>query len=199
MREVMKKAFFIMFFLLLNFCFGYSNTQIANAIAKVAKTEGIGTKILYTIIKIESDFEPFAISFLTNEANAKYFKTLENENIRIKISNYSLNREKWVVAIKPSNEAYAIEITKLLVKDGFSVDAGLGQINSVNYSLDEIDKIFNPTYNLTKCAKVLRKCYNHKNKDLKNTIECYNYGMRNRHSNPYYKRFYEHYKKEFMQ
>ena len=196
----MRKFFYILC-CFITICFGYSNKDIANAIASVAKNEGIGTKILYTIVKIESNFEPFAISFLTNEKNAKYFKSLENKNISIKISNYSLNKAKWVVSIKPINETYAVEITKLLVRDGFSVDAGLGQINSVNYKEEEIEKIFDPVYNLTKCAKVLRKCYNHnhKNKDLKDTIECYNYGMRNRHSNPYYKKFYEHYKKEFLE
>ena len=134
---------------------------------------------------------------MTNEQNAKYFKKLENKNVKITISNYSLNRAKWVVAIKPINEAYAREIAKMLIKDGFSIDVGLGQINSVNFSKDELDDIFNPEFNLKKCAKVLRKCYNAKSKDMRNTIECYNYGMRNRHSNPYYKRFYEHYKKEF--
>lgn len=186
--------FFILFFLNLS---AYTNSQIADAIKDVSKTQGVGVKILYTIIKIESNFEPFAISFLTNEQNAKYFKKLENKNIKITISNYSLNRAKWVVAIKPINEAHAREIAKMLIKDGFSIDVGLGQINSVNFSKDELDDIFNPEFNLRKCAKVLRKCYNAKSKDMRQTIECYNYGMRNRHSNPYYKRFYEHYKKEF--
>ena len=186
--------FFILFCLNLS---AYTNSQIADAIADVSKTQGVGVKILYTIIKIESNFEPFAISFLTNEQNAKYFKKLENKNVKITISNYSLNRAKWVVAIKPINEAYAREIAKMLIKDGFSIDVGLGQINSVNFSKDELDDIFNPEFNLRKCAKVLRKCYNAKSKDMRQTIECYNYGMRNRHSNPYYKRFYEHYKKEF--
>jgi len=177
--------------------FGYTNREIAQAISDVATQEGIGVKVLYTIIKIESNFEPFAISFLTNEENAKYFKSLESANAKVTISNYSLNRAKWVVAIKPANEQYARGILRLLVENGFSVDAGLGQINSVNYTLDEIDYIFEPHYNLRKSAKVLRRCFDAKFKDMQKTIECYNYGMRNRNSNPYYKRFYEHYKKEF--
>ncbi|MSN96926.1 lytic transglycosylase domain-containing protein [Campylobacter sp. FMV-PI01] len=178
-----------------SFCFTYE--EILHTIKNVAATNGISPKILYTIIKIESDFEPFAISFLTNKENAIYYKNLENQNIIIKIGPYSLNRNKWVVYIEPKNEYLAKEIAKILIKSGFSVDVGLGQINSQNFNENEIDLIFDPTYNLTKSAKILRKCFNAKNKDMQKTIECYNYGMRNRNSQPYYIRFYQHYIKEF--
>lgn len=177
--------------------FSYSYKDILYAIKDVATQNGVSPRILYTIVKIESNFNPYAISFLTNEENAKYYKTLENKNISIKISPYSLNKNRWVVSMSPKYESYAIGVLKELIKNGFSVDAGLGQLNSVNFENYEIDRIFNPTYNLTKCVGVLRKCFNAKNKDLQKTIECYNYGMRNRGSNPYYRRFYEHYQKEF--
>lgn len=192
----MKFKTVFLFFLLIKNLLAYSHDEIIDAIVDVSRKEGVASSILYTIIKIESNFKPFAISFLTNKENALYFKSLETNNISIKISNYSLNRNKWVVAINPINEEYAKEILKLLIKNGFSVDVGLGQLNSYNFTTKDIENIFNPTYNLTKCAKVLRKCYKVKNKDLQKTIECYNYGMRNRNSNPYYKRFYEHYMKE---
>lgn len=175
----------------------YTTDQIYYAINSVAKEYKISPKILYTIVKIESNFRPFAISFLTNKENAEYFKSLESRQVKITISNYSLNRSKWVVAIHPSNEKAAKQIAKLLVEDGFSVDVGLGQINSINFTVAEIDKIFDPKYNLKKGAKVLRDCFDAKNGDLEYTIECYNYGMRNRSSNPYYRRFYEHYIKKF--
>ncbi|QKF64233.1 transglycosylase SLT domain-containing protein [Campylobacter corcagiensis] len=177
--------------------FGYSHKDILNAIRDVATNNGVSPRILYTIVKIESNFNPYSMSFLTNEENAKYYKKLENKNIHIKISPYSLNKNRWVVSMSPKDERYAIAVLRQLIKSGFSVDAGLGQLNSVNFENHEIDRIFNPTYNLTKCVGVLRKCFNAKNKNLQNTIECYNYGMRNRGSNPYYRRFYEHYQKEF--
>jgi len=175
----------------------YTQRDIANAINTVALENNISPKILYTIVRIESNFKPFAIAFLTNKENAQYFKTLQSPNVKISISNYSLNRAKWVVSIHPTNEYYAKEIAKLLLRDGFSIDVGLGQLNAVNFRPDEIDYVFNPLYNLRKCAKVLRTCYEGKNRDLEKTIECYNYGMRDRGSNPYYRRFYEHYMKEF--
>ncbi|WP_241517585.1 transglycosylase SLT domain-containing protein [Campylobacter blaseri] len=177
--------------------YAYTYEEIIYTIADVAKKQAVSSGILYTIVKIESNFNPFAISFLTNKENAIYFKNLETKNISIKASPYSLNKNKWIVSISPINEEYAKEITKLLVKNGFNIDVGLGQLNSFNFKDNEIDMVFNPTYNLTKCAKVLRKCYKAKNKDIQKTIECYNYGMRNRNSNPYYKRFYKHYMEEF--
>ena len=191
----MKKFILILFFSAR--LFGYTQADIVNSVAYVATNEGVKPEILYTIVKIESDFYPYAISFLTNKANADYFATLSTPNVQIKTSNYSLNRSKWVVAIRPINEAYAVQIAKELYDDGFPIDVGLGQLNAVNFDRSEIDYIFNPVYNLTKCAKILRKCWNNKNKNIKDTIECYNYGMRKRYSNPYYKRFYEHYTKMF--
>ena len=191
----MKKLVFALFLALQ--APAYSPNEIVNAIAAVAQNEGVKPEILYTIVKIESDFEPYTISFLTNKSNADYFAGLRNQNIRIKTSNYSLNSSKWVVTIIPANEIYAVQIAKYLYEDGFSIDVGLGQLNAVNFSQNEIDYIFNPMYNLTKCAKILRKCWNVKNKNIKDTIECYNYGMRKRYSNPYYKRFYEHYERFF--
>lgn len=189
--------FVFIFFIMLNSAFSYTYEEILYTIRDVSQKEGVASKILYTIIKIESDFNPFAMSFLTNQENALYFKSLENKNIAIKTSSYSLNSNKWVVSMYPKTEIYAVEVLKQLLKNGFSVDVGLGQLNSQNFEDYEIDYVFNPTYNLTKCANVLRMCFNIKNKDMQKTIECYNYGVRNRKSNPYYSRFYEHYMKEF--
>lgn len=189
--------FIFLFLIVPNLLLSYTHEQILYTIKDVAYKEGVASRILYTIVKIESNFEPFAMSFLTNEENAHYYKSLENQNITIKISAYSLNRSRWVVSMYPKSEIYAVEVLKQLLKNGFSVDVGLGQLNSQNFKSHEIDQVFKPSYNLTKCANVLRTCFNIKNKDMQKTIECYNYGVRNRNSNPYYKRFYEHYMKEF--
>ena len=191
----MRKLFFLI--LLSAHLFGYTRHDIDMAIYGVAVSQGVQPKVLYTIVKIESDFDPFTISFLTNMENAKYFSNLSSPNIDVKISKYSLNNTKWAVAIHPANEILAMQIASLLIKDGFNIDVGLGQLNSVNFTPDEIPQIFSPTYNLTKCAKVLRKCFNAKNKNLTNTIECYNYGMRRRPSNPYFNKFFRHYKEFF--
>ncbi|NLY04463.1 MAG: lytic transglycosylase domain-containing protein [Campylobacter sp.] len=180
-----------------NILFAHSYQDILYSIREVALKNGVSPKILYTIVKIESNFDPYAISFLTTKENAFYYKSLENLNISIKVSQYSLNRSKWVISMSPKNETYATEVAKQLIKNGFNIDVGLGQLNSANFMPNEIERVFDPTYNLDKCAKVLRICFNAKDKEMQETIECYNYGLRKRKSNPYYKRFYEHYIKEF--
>ena len=191
----MKKLLFLFVFSVQ--MFAYTPNDILNSINFVAQKEGVKPEILYTIVKIESDFNPFVISFLTNKTNADHFAKLQTPNIIIKTSVYSLNRAKWVVTIYPINEAYATAIAKNLIDSGFNIDVGLGQLNSVNFGANEIPFAFNPVFNLTKCAKVLRKCYNAKNKNIKDTIECYNYGMRKRKSNPYYNKFYKNYESFF--
>ena len=191
----MKKLLFLFVFSVQ--MFAYSPNDILKSIQFVAQKEGVKPEILYTIVKIESDFKPFVISFLTNKPNADYFAKLQTPNISVKTSPYSFNHSKWVVTINPINEIYAIGIAKNLIQSGFSIDVGLGQLNSVNFDLSEVNYAFNPIFNLTKCAKVLRKCYNAKNKNIKDTIECYNYGMRKRNSNPYYNKFYKNYESFF--
>lgn len=177
--------------------FAYTYEELLKSIKYVAQNEAVAPEVLYTLVKIESNFNPYAISFLTNKQNAQYFKKLETKNIKIKISKYTLNTSKWVVSIDPIDAFYAQEIAKDLINQGFNIDVGLGQLNSANFDISEIKYVFDPVYNLTKCAKILRVCFNAKYKDIMQTIECYNYGMRKRASNPYYKRFYEEYKKEF--
>ena len=61
----MKKLVFALFLALQ--APAYSPNEIVNAIAAVAQNEGVKPEILYTIVKIESDFEPYTISFLTNK------------------------------------------------------------------------------------------------------------------------------------
>ena len=133
----MKKLVFALFLALQ--APAYSPNEIVNAIAAVAQNEGVKPEILYTIVKIESDFEPYTISFLTNKANADYFAGLRNQNIRIKTSNYRLNSSKWVVTIIPANEIYAVQIANELYEDGISIDVALHQTNAANISPIELD------------------------------------------------------------
>lgn len=175
----------------------YEQSNIMQAIEIVSSEENISKDILFTIVKIESDFFPLAISFLTNEENAKYFKTLENENVKIAIGKYSLNNSKQIVTIYPNTLRRAIAISKNLLENNFNIDVGLAQINSSNFSINEIEEIFEPLNNLRRSSKILRNCYNVKNKKMQETIECYNYGMRQRESYPYYTKFYNFYTSEF--
>lgn len=190
-------TFFILAFFLSNLK-AYTNDDIMKAIADVSYKNRIEPEILYTIVKIESNFDPFVISFITTQKEAKLFKTYETSLAPIKIGKYSLNRSMWIVNIFPKSEDIAKIMIKNLLKLDYSIDVGLGQINSTNFTINEIDKILNPTYNLSKSAKVLRGCFNGKKQNIKHTIECYNYGMRKRNSYPYFQKFIKNYRQDFL-
>lgn len=189
--------FLICAFLLSNLN-AYTNEEIIKAIAEVSYNHRVEPEILYTIVKIESNFNPFVISLLTTQKEANLFKSYESKLASISIGKYSLNNKKWIVNIFPKSEYMAKFFIKNLLNLNYSIDVGLGQINSANFSLNEIDKILSPTYNLSKAAAVLRSCFNYKKQDIKKTIECYNYGMRKQNSYPYFKKFIENYKKDFL-
>jgi type IV secretion system protein VirB1 len=176
--------------------FAFSDMYIANAIKSTATKENIDQRILYTILDIESDFKPFAICMLTTKENALKFKNINNPNIRIKASEYKYNPKKWAVSFYPNSLGLAKALTRAFIKQGFSIDVGLSQINSVNFSMMEVDYIFEPNYNLLKSSKVLKDCAKSK-KDLEKTIECYNYGFKERGIYPYYNRFVKSYNKNF--
>lgn len=190
-------TFFVLGFFISNLN-AYTKEEILKSIVNVSHKNRIESEILYTIVKIESNFEPFVISLLTSQKEAKLFKDYEIQYAKINIGRYSLDKRKWIVNIFPQNEEIAKILIKNLLKLDYSIDVGLGQINSSNFSSSEIDKILDPTYNLSKSAKVLRCCFNYKKKDIRQTIECYNYGMRKRDSYPYFKKFIENYKKDFL-
>ena len=57
----MKKLLFLFVFSVQ--MFAYTPNDILNSINFVAQKEGVKPEILYTIVKIESDFNPFVISF----------------------------------------------------------------------------------------------------------------------------------------
>lgn len=183
----MKKI--LLLFLCVISAFAYSKDEIVNAILEISAKNAIEAEILYTIVKIESKFDPFAISLLTSEDEARIFGNFNDENITINMQKYKFNQQKWLVSLYPKNEEMAKFFAKKLIDLGYNIDVGLGQINSINFKQSEIDEIFKPTYNLQIAAKVLRHCYKNKNQDIKKTIECYNYGVRNRLSYPYFNKF----------
>lgn len=184
------------FLLITTSLFSFNEAYIANAIKDISVKESIDQRILYTIVNIESKFSPFAICMLTTKSNALQFKNINHPNIKVVTNEYKLDSSKWVVSFYPDSLALAKALTKAFKQQGFSIDVGLGQINSRNFSIEEIDYIFEPNYNLKKSSIVLKTCAKEK-KDLKDIIECYNYGFRNRGSYPYFNRFVESFNKNF--
>lgn len=177
----MKKI--VLFLGFLGICFAYSPWEIAQALKEVPKAYGVDPRVAWVIAKLESNFNPFTISFTT--------KTLANfsfPNAKTTISNY---RNKYLVSIICSNEKSAKEIAGWLISKQFKVDLGLMQINSSNLFYPELEKIFQPNYNVKLSMHILSECSLAK-ANTKEIIECYNKGANYRgESFSYYNKFKE--------
>lgn len=177
--------------------FAFTDLEIANAIKKVAFEEQISPRILYTLVKIESNFNPKIISMLVEKDDVDKITTLNYKN-RFKVSsyNYSLNPSKKIVNIQAYKKDDLIVLVKLLKENGFSFDVGLAQINSHNFSISEVENIVSLEGNLRKATQILKSCIVAK-KDIENAIECYNYGLKPRKKNIYFARFKKSFIKDF--
>lgn len=168
-------------------CFG-SELNIANALKKASLEHNIDKKILYTIAKIESGFNPHIIAF----TNRNKWHNISNEKISIKNIPF---KNKYLVQIKAEKEILK-QIALQLISQGFSIDMGLMQVNSKNISKDEIEHIFELDYNIDKSISVFKTCIKAKN-NIKDSIECYNKGYKTPKNYNYYKKFQASFIKDF--
>ncbi len=92
---------------------------------------------LAAIVKTESDFNPFAVS-INAKPKSKVFKIPQ-----------------------PKSETEAIHIANSLINAGFSIDMGLGQINSKNLPRLglTVENMFNPCVNLKAAETILQTSY----------------------------------------
>lgn len=168
-------------------CFSYDNFEIANALKLASIQNDIDKRILYTLAKIESNFNPLVISF-TSKQNHFSFKNLTKRTSRYK--------DKYLINFL-GEEKDLQEALRHLMRQGIKVDVGLMQINSTNFKEKEIPFIFNPSYNVKKSLEILKYCIKEK-RIVKDSIECYNKGAnRTYQSYEYYKRFYISFLKDF--
>ena len=177
----------------------YSESHIAELVLEKARKYNVDPKILYTIIKIESAFDPFAIAVETSYASAMMLKSLASDNIKILIGR-TYHSRIWLASIFTKSESDAIFIIKLLKKLKFGFDVGLMQINTGNFDSKEVAGMIYPENNIEKGAKIFKSCTK-QFKTFKNKVECYNRGGGNlrkslRKGNtysPYYKRYIKNY------
>lgn len=182
--------------LTISFVFLYANIYSDNSIAKELRNASvkynIDSKVLYTLAKIESNFNPFIISFTTT--NPKDYNFL---NLKKTIAKY--NGKKYIVTFS-SKDRKGLDDLKFalreLIKLNIKVDVGLMQINSVNFKDDEIDNIFKPRFNIQKSIAILKYCIYSK-RQTKKAIECYNKGNRKVRNYDYYARFLRSYLRDF--
>lgn len=169
-----------------NSLFGYTQEEIASALKRQAQNANIDVKILYTIAKIESGFRPHIISFVNNTREIKI------GGVNMSISPYG---KKFIVNLS-GNPQNLIKTAKMLIKDGFLIDVGIMQINSQNFKVDEIEKMFELDYNIEKAASILKLCQN-KYENTHRIIECYNKGYRKKETFNYFNRFKQSFLKDF--
>nr|MBP3724492.1 transglycosylase SLT domain-containing protein [Campylobacter sp.] len=170
-----------------SFAFAYNNQEIANSIKKQAILSNVDTRILYTIAKIESNFNPFVIAFTSKNKNFKF------ANANVKTQKY---KDKYLIQIRSNDKNNLVKIAKFLINKGYKIDVGLMQINSVNFKENELYEMFSLDYNISKSIGVLSLCQS-KMKNLKDTIECYNKGFKRYANKDYYARFKNSFNKDF--
>lgn len=180
------KILFLVLFGFSSLIASYSDYEIAKELKRVSYKNNIDKRVLYTLAKIESNFNPLIISFTHSHTNFDF------KNLKKKISRY---KNKYLISFT-GKEKDLQEALRILLKQGISVDVGLMQINSVNFKEKEIATIFKPSVNIEKSAFVLKQCIASKIK-TKDSIECYNKGIKKVSNFDYYEKFKKHYLRDF--
>ena len=181
----------------------YSEENVGRLILKYANKYNIEPKIFFTLINIESAFNPFAIAVETNRQSAFMLKKLNSDDIKIKIGR-TYHSKIWLVSIFPKSESDAIFMVKLLKKLHFTFDVGLLQVNTCNFNTQESAYMLYPENNIAKGAKIFNSCTK-LFKSFKNQVECYNRGAGNlkkalrkgKNYAPYFYQFNKKYNQEF--
>lgn len=151
----MIKRLLISALLLPLFAFGDIRQEIANSLKSVAYEKNIDARILYVFAKTESDFKPYIISFLTSDGDfVKRLKiAFEGKDFKFRSSKY--DKSRYAVSIYSGNKADMIAIADFFWDFDFNVDFGLMQISKQNLTRDELEQIFDPSYNVQKSYEVL--------------------------------------------
>jgi len=173
--------------------------NIAYEIKKNASLYSLEPRVIYALISIESGFNPNAIAVETTYEKAQVLKALESKEIVIKTGE-TYHSKISLVSIYPEDFATAIFIVRKLKELGFIFDAGLMQVNTVNFSAEEAISILNPSENIKKGVRHLASCIK-QFAILKYSIECYNRGGGNlrkmlrgkKRYFPFWERFKKHY------
>ncbi len=164
-----------------------SDYEIANSLKNASKINNIDARVLYTIAKIESAFDPFIISFVSDRSDFRF------DNVDVKVAKF---RSKKLINISSKSPQTLIKIAHKLIDDGYKIDVGLMQINSQNFSKNELNQMFDLDKNIKAAAKILKSC-NTKYQTMQKTIECYNKGFKGAKSLDYFTRFKNSFNRDF--
>ena len=162
--------------------------DIADSLWAAATSSNIDVRVLYTIAKTESDFQPYIISFLTSDTGLikKLRAGFKGSIYRFRSAKY--NSPKYAVSISSNRKEAMLELAKFFWDFDFNVDFGLMQISKQNLKRDELEFIFDPQYNVSKSKEILAVCAG-RYSSAKDAIECYNKGFAAKKNYDYYARF----------
>ena len=138
--------------------------EIANSLKIVSHQSNLDIRVLYTIASIESNFNPYLISFITNDINLlkKLDSGFKGTRYKFKFDKYD---QQYIANISSENEEEMMKIASFLWDmDFINMDFGIMQISKQNLTQNETKYIFNPLYNMNKSSNILSTC-NEKYKD----------------------------------
>lgn len=182
----MKRKFFIVVIPSLLFA-NYAPENIAYELKKASEKYNIDKRILYTLAKIESNFNPLIISFVSDHQQYNFSSLIK------RVQRY---KDRYIIIFQ-GNEKDLQNALRILLRDKrLRIDVGLMQINSVNFEEGEIDRIFDLAYNIAKSNHILKACISIKS-NFKDSIECYNKGTGRYVKYDYFNKFKKSYLKDF--
>jgi soluble lytic murein transglycosylase-like protein len=163
---------------------------IADAIINVSKQSGLDRSIYYTLINIESNFNPYSVGIVGSE---KLLQKIKESNLfDVKASKYGQN---YLISITGSKEDI-LALSEALYEFDINFDMGLMQISRQHVKKDELKQIFDFEYNIAKGSNILRSCVDKFNA-TQEIIECYNRGFNVGKSKKYYEVFVKNYNRNF--
>lgn len=164
--------------------------NLDSVIDEVALISGVDKQVYLSIVKIESNGKQNIIAFNGSDNFYNYLKGLKEIDSSLEIKKYSPNR---IVIYSPNNSSSIVAIAKELYLLQKSFDLGIAQINSQNFSYEEIPLMLDIKYNIIKANNILADCRARFHLSIPSSIECYNKGYINHQGYSYYKKFMQSY------
>lgn len=156
---------------------------------EISKISGIDKQVYLSIIQIESNGKQNIIAFNGSKDFYKQLQGLKNIDNSLEIKQFYPNR---IVIYSNTNKETIVAIARELYLLGKNFDLGVAQINSSNFSYEEIPLMLDLKYNIIKANNILADCQS-KFKTIKPSIECYNKGYANHKGYDYFKKFINSY------
>jgi type IV secretion system protein VirB1 len=171
-----------------------TNETIVQSILRVSQQSGVPAKMYYTFIDIESGFVPYTIATTTTVENATLLEKILPKQFNVR--NRPYGSKKRLVSIVAKKHDDIVALAKVMIKNGYSIDMGLMQINSRNVKAEEVDHIFEPYNNIAHGSNIIAEC-SRRYSGVHDAIECYNKGYRKKKNYDYFHKFLISYNQNF--